>query len=395
MIWLWLFWGMVTVIVYVYAIYPALILIRGKMFRRPYKLDDITPLISLIVAAHNEEANIGARIENALALDYPRDRLEIVIASDGSTDETETIVRAYEGQGVKLLPFPRQGKIPVLNKAVQSASGEILVFSDANSIYVPDALRALIRPFADPNVGGVAGDQRYLKEQDSNRISDGERSYWNIDRQLKQWQSDAGNTISATGAIYAIRSHLYRPIPMGVTDDFVASTAVIAQGYRLLFVPEAIAYEPVAGASGIEFGRKVRVITQGFRSVQVMRELLNPFRYGFYAVQIFSHKVLRRLMFLPLLILFVASAFLWSEGMIYRLATVGQLIFYVCALFGWLLEETRFGKLKPFAIPFYFCMVYVAAMFATLNVLRGHRIELWDPQREEGNASSTTGKITT
>src|SRR5207249_1606345 len=147
---------------YTYILFPAVVFLRGRLLRRPYKTAEITPPVSMIIAAYNEAGSIATKLDNILSLDYPRDRLELVIASDGSSDGTDAIVRRYAGQGVRLLSLPRQGKIPALNTAVAAATGEILVFSDANSMYPPDALRALVRPFADPEVGGVAGDQRYL-----------------------------------------------------------------------------------------------------------------------------------------------------------------------------------------------------------------------------------------
>lgn len=388
-----LFWGAVALIGYTYVLFPALVALRGRLLRRPYKTAEITPSISMIIAAYNEARGIASRIDNILSLDYPREQLEVVIASDGSSDGTEAIVRRYADRGVRLLSLPRQGKITALNAAVAAATGEILVFSDANSIYAPEALRALARPFADPEVGGVAGDQQYLPQRSAGITSDGEQGYWSFDRKLKQSQSRAGNVISATGAIYAIRRALFRPIPPGVTDDFVASTSVIAQGYRLVLAPDAIAYESAADSSGVEFGRKVRVITQGLRSVQVMRELFNPFRYGFYALQLFSHKVLRRLMVFPLLLVALVSPLLWGRGAFYQAATVAQAAFYGCALLGLLLGGTRLGRLKILTIPFFFCMVNAAALLATLNVLRGRRIERWETQRQDPSIASESGSI--
>jgi cellulose synthase/poly-beta-1,6-N-acetylglucosamine synthase-like glycosyltransferase len=260
-------------------------------------------------------------------------------------------------------------------------------------MYAPDALRALVRPFADPAVGGVAGNQCYLTE-DNGGTGAGEHSYWNFDRGLKRYQSQAGNAISATGAIYAIRRSLFRPVPGGVTDDFVTSTRVIAQGYRLVFAPEAVAYEPVAASSGAEFGRKVRVITRGLRAVLVMRELLNLFRFGFYALQLFSHKVLRRLVVFPLIVLFLLSPVLWQEGLFYQAATLTQIAFYGCGALGMLLRGTRLGRLKIFSIPFFFCIVNAASLIAIWNVLRGHRIELWEPQRQDVSESGDANRVT-
>lgn len=381
---LFLFWGSIAFIVYTYLIFPVLVFFRGLIWNQPFKSAEINPLpsVSLIIAAYNEEKAIGEKLDNVLSLDYPRDRLEVIIASDGSTDSTNTIVQKYKDHKVKLLALPRLGKAAALNAAVAVSESELLVFSDANSIYSSDAIRALVRSFADPSVGGVAGDQRYFKK--SNGIVDnvGERSYWNFDRIMKKFQSKTGNVISATGAIYAIRRSLFQTVPEGVTDDFVTSTSVIEQGYRLVFAPDAVAYESVAVTGGTEFGRKVRVITRGLRAVFVSRrKLLNPFQYGFYAIQLLSHKVLRRLIVFPLLLLFFVNPWLWQINTFYQLALLGQTAFYIFGILGLVLDGTRFGRLKIFNIPFYFCLVNAAALVATVNILRGQQIKHWEPQR--------------
>lgn len=381
-----LFWGSVALLAYTYVLFPAILFIRGLLWRKPYRAEDITPRVSMIIAAYNEAAGIGEKLENVLRLDYPRDCLEVIVASDGSTDDTESIVAQYADRGVKLLALPRQGKAGALNAAVDAARGEVLVFSDANSAYAPDAIRQLVRPFADPEVGGVAGNQVYLSRKrgaaDAAQTGDGERTYWGFDRLLKQIQSEAGNTISATGAIYAIRRNLFPGVPEGVTDDFATSTAVIAQGYRLVFAPNARAFEPVGKSSGVEFGRKVRVMTRGLRAVLVRRELLNPFRFGFYAIQLFTHKVLRRLMFVPLGLLLVSNPFLLGEGLFYQLTMLAQVAFYAAALVGALFRDTALGRQKLVTLPYYVCLVYLAAAVATFNILRGHQINRWEPQRQ-------------
>jgi cellulose synthase/poly-beta-1,6-N-acetylglucosamine synthase-like glycosyltransferase len=393
-----LFWSAAALILYTYLLYPALVFVRALFLRRPYERREITPRVSLIVAAYNESKNIAAKIENILALNYPAEELEILIASDGSTDGTNEIVAQYAARyadrGIQLLALPRQGKAGALNSAVAVATGEILVFSDANSIYAPDSIQALVRHFASPEVGGVAGNQVYLKDKERASLSSaGEHSYWDFDRKLKQMQSVSGNVISATGAIYAIRRALFNPVVAGVTDDFAISTDIIRQGYRLVFEPDAIAYEPVASGGSTEFGRKVRVITRGLRAVILRRELLNPFHYGFYALQLFSHKVLRRLVVFPLLILLVSSPFLWKHGLFYRLATVGQTLFYGSAALGMSLHNSRLKRLKIVTLPFYFCLVNYAALLAVINILRGHRIERWEPQRQPDLHSATQERL--
>lgn len=390
-----LFWAAVAVILYTYVFFPILVFVRGRLVRKPFKTAEITPPMTMVIAAYNEEASIAAKLDNLLSLDYPSDKLEVIVASDGSSDRTNEIVRAYAGRNVTLLALPRQGKAPALDAAVAASHGEILVFSDANSMYAPEALRALARPFADPEVGGVAGNQVYLSKKSEGLSGDGEQSYWSFDRKLKQSQTKSGNAISATGAIYAIRRSLFRGVPVGVTDDFATSTDVIVQGYRLVFAPDAIAYEPVAGSGGVEFGRKVRVITRGLRGVLVVRrELLNPLRYGFYAFQLFSHKVLRRLVVFPLLLLLLVSPLLWSQGWLYQVATVLQLAFYACGLLGLALHNTALGRLKIFTIPFFFCMVNVASLIAAINLMRGRRIDFWQPQRQEQAAAGANPEQT-
>ena len=382
------FWGGVAMVAWTYVLFPACLWLRARLSPHPHRVGDATPSVSLVICAYNEAASLGARLENALALDYPSDRLEIVVASDGSTDGTNAIARGFASRGVRLLALPRQGKIPALNAAVASARGEVLVFSDANSLYESGALRALLRPFADPGVGGVAGDQRYLRAGELPDGGEGERAYWDFDRLLKRWQSAAGSVTSSTGAIHAIRRELFRSVPSGVTDDFWISTNVVAQGRRLVFANDAAAWEPATPASGSEFRRKVRVITRGLRAVWLMRELLNPLRHGFYSLQLFSHKVLRRLAIVPMAAILLATPWLWNAGSFYRGAALVQLVFYLAAALGALLpplETTAPGwarrLVKLLALPTFFCMANAAAGLAALNVARGHRIDSWEPQR--------------
>ena len=385
-----LFWSAVGVILYTYIGFPLLSWLRSWMCRRPHTRSDVTPTVSVLIAAHNEEDSIGDKVRNMLALDYPGELVQIVVASDGSSDRTIEILKTFDEPRLTVLNRPRAGKAAALNASVEHCTGEILVFSDANSMFGKDALTALVRPFADPTVGGVAGDQRYSKGDSQSTADAGERSYWNFDRRMKHWQSFAGSVTSATGAIYAIRRSLFTTVPEGVTDDFATSTAVIAKGYRLVFEVNAASYEPVAVSSGVEFGRKVRIITRGLRGVLQMRTLLNPLRYGFYSVQLFSHKVLRRQMVFPLLMLLGTSVLLAQTSLFYLLAAAGQVSFYVAALFGGLLNGTKLGRKKPLSLPFFFCMVNFACLIATYKSLCGKRVVLWEPQRAEFDTKSLT-----
>jgi cellulose synthase/poly-beta-1,6-N-acetylglucosamine synthase-like glycosyltransferase len=377
------FWGAVAVLAYTYAGFPLLVLARAAVRPRPYRTGDVRPPVSVLIAAHNEATAIGPKLESVLAAAYPGGRREVIVASDGSDDGTEEVVRRYEDRGVRLLALPRVGKAAALNRAIAVATGEVLVFTDANSALEPDAVTALVRPFADPTVGGVAGDQRYRRRGDEAAVTGGERRYWDFDRLLKVAESRAGNAISATGALYAVRRELVGEVPEGVTDDFATSTGVIAAGARLVFAPDAVAWEPVAASGEVEFGRKVRVMTRGLRGVLVRRELLDVRRHGFYAVQLVSHKVLRRLMVVPLAVLAVASPALWRRGRLYRLATVGQVLFYGAGAAGLLAGSSgrRRGRHRLLAIPAFFCLVNAASVKACWNLVTGRRIDRWEPQR--------------
>jgi cellulose synthase/poly-beta-1,6-N-acetylglucosamine synthase-like glycosyltransferase len=376
-----LFWASAAIVGYTYVGFPLVVLVRGRLRPTPYRAADITPTVSLLVAAHNEARGIARKLENALALDYPADRLDIVVASDGSNDDTEAIVATFVGRGIRLLQLPRQGKALALNAAVAASTGEILVFSDANSLYAADAVRRLVRPFADPSVGGVAGNQRYRPGSASDATTAGEQVYWDFDRLLKEAESRAGSTISATGAIYAIRRTLFRGVPVGVTDDFAVSTSVIEQGYRLVFAPDALAWEPVASSGSMEWDRKVRIMTRGLRGVFERRALLNPTRYGFYSVQLVSHKVLRRMAGIPLIVLALLSPALWRRGRVYRLATVLQSAFYLLGIVGLVLGQRGIARHRLLAAPSFFITVNAAAMTALWNIVRGRKIDRWDPAR--------------
>ena len=376
-----IFWLATAILGITYAGMPVLTVLRARLRPRPFARADITPSVSVIIAAYNEADVIGDRIENLLALDYPADRREFVIVSDGSTDGTDEIVAAYRSQDVRLVAPGRVGKGAALEAAVQAANGEILVFSDANSRYAPDAIRALVRPFADSTVGGVAGNQVYLPEGEADATAVGERGYWDFDRLLKRSQSAAGNVTSATGAIYAIRRHHFDTIPDGVSDDMLNTMRVIGGDQRLVFAEDALAFEPVAPSGALEFRRKVRIMTRSFRCLILMRRLFDPRSTGWYAVQLLWHKVMLRTAVVPMAALAVVSPLAWRLGRIYRIATVGQAICYGLAGAGILLAGHPVGRKAPLAIPAYFVMVNVAAVRAMVNLARGERIDRWEPRR--------------
>ncbi len=376
----WLFWGCLAYLAYVYVGFPLLIVLRGRLRPRPYDRERIEPKVSIVIAAHNEADVIEDKIESVLGLDYPPERLEVVIASDGSDDGTDEIVSRSANGRVRLLALDRVGKAAALNAAVDAAGGDVLVFTDANSILSKQAVRELVEPLADPSIGGVAGNQVYFKPTSGDSSVVGEQQYWNFDRILKQAQSAAGSVTGATGALYSIRRGLFRPVRADVNDDLLTSLRVIQQGYRLVFAPKAVAYEHVVETASQTFSRRVRVMARGLRCVVVMRELLDPRRYGFFSIQLLSHKLLLRTAVIPLLLLAAWNAVLWNHGWFYRAALIAQGCFYLLGVLGIAFADRRFAKWKPFAIPAYFVLINAAAAKAIWQLLRGEKHERWTPR---------------
>jgi glycosyltransferase involved in cell wall biosynthesis len=383
-----LFWGALGALLYGYVGFPLLSALRAALAPRPVRRDEAhRPPVSLIIAAHNEEAVILQKLENTRALAYPQHLVEIVVASDGSDDRTEELVAASGDPGVRLLRLPRGGKNRALNAAVAAASHEVLVFSDADSVLAPDALAQLVAPLADPEVGGVGGDFRYAR-----RGGRGERDYWSFDRALKRWQSRAWSMTSATGQLYAMRRALFRPIPDGVTDDFFTSVQAPLAHRRLVFEPRAVASGPPAPPARAEYRRKVRVITAGLRGVWLARAGLDPRTHGLFALQLFSHKVLRRLNVVPLLLLSLVAPLLWGRGALYRLAALGAGAVHGLGALGFVLRDTRLGRARVLSLPFFFELVNCAVLAALVGLARGERHDTWVPERNGLETGAAPGR---
>jgi cellulose synthase/poly-beta-1,6-N-acetylglucosamine synthase-like glycosyltransferase len=381
------FWLSVATAAYAYAGFPALVALVGTLRGRGVRKAPVTPSISVLIAAYNEEEAIAERLENALATDYPASRREVVVASDGSTDATERIVAEYAPRGVRLLRLPRRGKVAALDEAARGAPGEILVFSDANTHVEPGALRAMAACFADPEVGGVVGHTGYRLPEDGESSSRGEDLYWRYDTWIKEMESRTGSVVSAHGGLYAVRRELYRrPADGSVTDDFAISTAVVEQGKRLVFERDARAWEVAVPKAEREFRRRVRLMTRGMRGVALRRALLNPARHGFYSVVLLSHKVVRRLVPLALVALLASSLALAPRGGAWATVAAAQLGFYALAALGFAVRGRPVGSRRPLYVPFFFCMANAAALVALFRFVRGDRIERWQPQRHPAGA---------
>ncbi len=378
----WIFWGAFAMLGYTYIGFPVLLALRGLLAPCPVRDGDATPTVSVIIAAYNEANVIVDKLDNIFTLNYPRAQMEVIVASDGSDDDTDDLVAAYQTAAVRLLPLPRRGKNATLNEAVAVARGDILVFSDADSMLAADALTHLIAPFSDDEVGGAAGNFNYTAAHNE---GSGERAYWRIDRLFKGLQHRSGSVTSATGQLYAICRKLFATIPQDVTDDFYVSAQVHVAHQRLVFAPQAHAYSAVAATAEAEFQRKVRVMAGGLRSVWAMRQLLNPVHYGFYAIQLITHKVLRRAMIVPLLLMATAAIALRAEGWIYPLTLYSLLGISGLGALGLLLRHSALGQHKLFSLPLFFLMVNAAFVAAVSHLIRGLRSDIWTSQRPPPN----------
>lgn len=279
---------------YVYGGY--LLLLRVVVWVRGPRLvrrEEITPAMSLVVSAYNEEAVIRRKIENALALSYPPGRLEIAVISDASSDATDAIVGEFASRGVRLFRQPaRHGKTAGLNAAVPRLTGELVVFSDANAMYRPDALLKLARNFADPAVGCVTGEAQYLPGSDTT-ADVGERAYWSYEMLVKRLETSLGSMVGGDGAIYAIRRSLWQALPPNAINDFLNPLQIVAAGWRAVYEPEAICFEETAGGIEIEYRRRVRIVSRSWRAIFHVPAVLNPFKVGLFAWSVASHKMLR------------------------------------------------------------------------------------------------------
>lgn len=369
---------------YTYFGYPALLRLMGGRKDATAEVEpQAWPAVSISVPAYNEEAQIEELIKSLLALDYPRDRLQILIVSDASEDATDAIVRQYADQGIELLRLEeRGGKTKAENAAAEHLTGDIIVNTDASIRIRPEALRALIRQFADPAIGCASGrDVSVGSDEEAANV--GESGYVGYEMKVRALETRVHGIVGASGCFYAIRSHLHRlPLPESLSRDFAAALHTREHGYRPVSVNEAVCYVPRTTSLKKEYRRKVRTITRGMRTLWHKRKLLNPLRYGLFAWMLFSHKICRWA--LP----WAATASVLALAVLaprYDLAAVllalGGVVLVLAAV-GWhRAEEDAVPKI--FSIPAFLVAGNVAAMHAFIRAAGGVRDALWEPTRRE------------
>jgi len=376
-----LFWAGAAALFYTYAGYPALVWAVSRLRPRPVRRGAAEPTVTVIITAYNEERDLAGKLENTLALDYPAEKLEIIVASDCSSDRTDEIARSFAPRGVRLHRQPaRLGKTAAQNAAVELARGEVILFSDATTLYRPDVLRAMAPNFADPTVGCVAGKLIYVDPAASS-VGSGAKSYWGYETFLKTHESRACSLIGASGCLYAVRRSAYVPLYHEACSDFIIATKMVEQGLRAVYEPAAVCTEETNRQADKELRMRVRVIAQTYTDLWRHRALLNPLRGGFYSVELISHKVMRYLVPVFLAAVFVSAGALAPGSLFFAALFAAQALFYAAALAGWLLERAGL-RVRLLALPHYFVLANLAAIIALYKFLRGERYARWEPIRE-------------
>ncbi len=363
-------------IVYAYVGYPLLLtlLARGKADPAPPAdpPEAPVPTVSLLIAAHNEEGTIAHKIENSLRLDYPRGKLRIVVVSDGSSDRTDEIARAYADRGVVLVRVePRGGKSIARNRAVAQETNEILVLSDANAMYEPDAVRKLVRHFADPAVGVVCGELKLVRE------SGGENLYWRYEKWIKRLENRYRAIVSGNGSIYAMRRALYHELPPQVDDDFVEPLKALADGAVVRYEREAVSVEPDIKPDniGLEYAAKRRTVLRGIQSFLYICRVSRPFKDRRVAFELVSHKILKWCVPFLLVGVFVTNVLLLGAHPIFWLGLVAQLTFYLCALVG------IATGMRMFYVPSFFVAANAGMFAAVIALFLGKQSRVWEKSR--------------
>ena len=390
-----LFFSSVVLMAYAYIGYPVMVWLLSRLLPRPVYKADIYPRISIVITAHNEERRIAAKLENTLLLDYPMQALEIIVASDCSSDRTEQIVRDCansSGRPIKLYrQAERLGKTVAQHRGVQQSTGEIIVLSDATTLYEPDALKMLVRNFADPEVGCVAGQLTYVSRAQTS-VGKSCNSYWNYEKIIKQSESNLGSLIGVSGCLYAVRRSCFSQLAPAMIDDFVIASEIHLQGRRIVYEPAAIAIEDTNSRGRDEFRMRVRVIEQTFNALYHYRRILSLKHHGMFAFQMISHKVIRYLIPLLLFIAFISNLVLIGVSPIFLIGFAGQILFYVAALVGFVGD--RFGlKLGLLGAPYYFILINAAIIAAFWKFMRGEAHITWSPLREEYSQKAVTSAV--
>ncbi len=375
-----LFWLSAGLLAFHYFGYPLLMGLLAKLKRdNPLPDQQEAPPLTMIISVYNEENVIRERLENCRELVYPRDKLKIMVVSDGSTDNTHSIVEEYKGQGVELRVVQgRVGKTGALNQVIPELDSELVVFTDANSMLRPDALGKLVRHFADPKVGAVCGELQLTGDAGA------EGAYWRYEKAIKEYESRVSTLTVLNGALYALRKALHRPMNPQAANDFQHPLQVALQGFRSVYEPLAIAEEAGGIGGAVEARRRVRIISRGWKGLFSHSQVLNPFRVGLFSLQFIARKLLRWLG--PVfMVLALGSNIALVGSDFYRVILVIQGAFYALAILGMGFNLYKI-RLLPAYLPYYFCLINWAALQALFRVILGRDSAVWIPTSLEAGS---------
>lgn len=377
----------IFIIFYTYAGYGLIVLVFNRLSNKnKVKLEDQSdialPTVSLLVAAYNEEDCIEAKILNSLSLNYPKDKLKILIVTDGSSDNTNQIVQKFPNI-VLLYEKERRGKIAATKRAMDYVDTQIVVFSDANTTINEDALLNIVKHYQDPKVGGIACEKKVRMQDEDNASGAGEGFYWKYESFLKQQDSNFYSVVGAAGELFSIRTELFEEIPSdSIIEDFYMTMKIAEKGYVIRYEPEAYAMEDPSFSVTEEYKRKTRISAGGIQSIIRLNGLLNPFKNPRLSFLYISHRALRwSLAPILLLVTLVLSAVLALNGNIGgQILLAAQVVFYVLAMIGFLLRNKKV-KVKIFYIPFYFTFMNYAVYVGAFKYFRGQQSVIWEKAR--------------
>ena len=378
------FWFSLCLLVYIYIGYPVFVCCLAKWQNQAIRKDiDYEPYVSILIAAYNEEDNIAETIHNKLKLDYPKKKFEIIIVSDESSDRTDEIVQsiADKEKDVSIRLFrqsPRKGKTSGLNLIVPEAKGEIIVFSDANSIYDNNALRILVSNFNDSSIGYVTGKMVYVNSSGA-MIGDGCSAYMKYENWLRKHETLLGSIVGVDGGIDAMRKHLYQALNADQLPDFVQPLKVVESAYRVIYEESAILKEQALSSAESEYKMRVRVSLRALWALHDMKQLFNPLNYKLFSVQLISHKLFRYLAFVPQATLLFSNVFLISVSAFYVLFFIAQVVFFSLAWVGHT-SENKGENAVWLTLPYYFTLLNISSMHATWRYLKGEKQIIWNPR---------------
>jgi len=382
------FWILVFIVFYAYAGYGILLylIVRLKrVFIRKRLLPDsgFEPEVTLFVAAYNEKDYVKAKVENSLALDYPEDKLHLVWVTDGSDDGTPDLLKSWTRLKVYHQP-ERAGKIGAMNRGMKLITTPFVIFTDANTMLNPEAVRNIIRHYANPKVGGVAGEKRIATREKDAAAGAGEGIYWKYESALKKLDSELYSVVGAAGELFSVRSELFHDVEKDtLLDDFILTMRITQQGYIVRYEPDANATETSSANVEEELKRKIRISAGGLQSVVRLKAILNVFRYGTLSFQYISHRVLRwtlaplALPFIFLLNLAIALDYGLFNLQFYTMLFWCQVLFYLAALTGWYLENKKV-KIKLLFVPYYFFIMNLSVYLGFRRFIKGRQTVNWE-----------------